>query len=44
MKLNTIKSLISKTLIDSDISQDQFVLVNDALIKHSDIKKTQKSW
>ena len=44
MKLNTIKSLISKTLIDSNISRDQFVLVNDALIKHSDIKKIQKSW
>ena len=31
---NSIKVLISKTLVDSVISHDEFVLINDVLKEH----------
>ena len=44
-KLNTIKVLISKVLIDSYISHDEFVLVNNVLIEFYEMKeKNKKSW
>ena len=36
-KLNSIEVLISKALIDSNISYDEFVLINDALKEFYDI-------
>ena len=42
-KLNTIKVLISKSLIDSYISHDKFVSVNNALREHNEIKKETKN-
>ena len=42
-KLNTIKVLISKDFIDSYISHDEFVLVNDVLIEYNEMKKEIKS-
>ena len=47
-KSNTIEVLISKTLIDSNITHDEYVLVNDVLkdmkeaIKNPDNRK--KGW
>ena len=38
-KLNTIKVLISKALIDSYINHDEFVLVNNVLRKYNEMKK-----
>ena len=38
-KLNTIEVLISKTLIDSYISHDEFVSVNDVLREYNEMKK-----
>ena len=37
--LNTKEVLISKTLIDSNISHDEFVAVNKFLKEYDDIKK-----
>ena len=46
-KLNRIEVLISKAIIDSNISHDEFVLVNNVLREYSkmkkEIKKTEKS-
>ena len=42
-KLNTIEVLISKTLIDSYISHDEFVSVNDVLREYNEIKKEIKN-
>ena len=42
-KLNTIKVLISKTLIDSYISHDEFVSVNDVLREYNEMKKEIKN-
>ena len=41
LKLNTIKVLIS--LIDSYISHDEFVLVNNVLKEYDDIKEKRKN-
>ena len=42
-KLNSIEVLISKTFINSKISHDEFVLLNNVLKKFYDIKeKNQK--
>ena len=41
-KLNTIEVLISKALIDSYISHDEFVLVNNVLRKYYEMKKEIK--
>ena len=38
-KLNSIKVLISKALIDSNISHDEFVLMNNVQKKFDDIKE-----
>ena len=38
-KLNTVQVLISKSLINSYISHDDFVIVNDILIKCNKTKK-----
>ena len=37
-KLNTIEVLISKELIDSYISHDEFAFVNNVLRKHNEIR------
>ena len=42
-KLNTIEVLISKTLIDSYISHDEFVSVNDVLTEYNEMKKEIKN-
>ena len=41
-KLNSIEVLISKVLIDSVISHDEFVLINDVLKEYSEIKENKK--
>ena len=35
-KLNRIKVLISKVLIDSEVSHDDFILINNVLLKEYD--------
>ena len=42
-KLNSIEVLISKTLIDSVISHDEFILINNALKKYNKIKEEPKN-
>ena len=42
-KLNSIKALISKSLIDSVISHDEFVLVNNVLQEYNEIKEEIKN-
>ena len=39
IKLNTIKFLISKALIDSCINHDEFVWVNNVLREYNEMKK-----
>ena len=41
-KLNTIEVLISKALIDSYISHDEFVSVNNVLREYYEMKKEIK--
>ena len=41
-KLNSIEVLISKVLIDSVISHDEYVLVNNFLKEYNEIKKKLK--
>ena len=43
IKLNTTEVLISKALIDSCICYEEFVLVNDALREHDDMKEEIKN-
>ena len=43
-ELNSIAVLISKALIDSVISHDEFVLINNALRKHNKMKEEIKNW
>ena len=43
-KLNSIKVLISKALIDSVISHDEFVLINNAQKQYNDIKEELKNF
>ena len=38
-KLNSKKVLLSKTLIDSNISHDEFVVMNNALKEYDNLKK-----
>ena len=38
-KLNRTEVLISKALIDSNISHDEFVLINNVLKDYNDMKK-----
>ena len=42
-KLNTIEVLISKALVNSYISHDEFVLVNNVLRKYYEMKKEIKN-
>ena len=42
-KLSIIEVLISKTLIDSNISHDEFVLINNVLKEFYDIKEEIKN-
>ena len=42
-KLNTIKILISKALIDSYISYDKFISVNNVLREYNEIKQEMKN-
>ena len=42
-KLNSIKVLVSKALIDSNISHDEFVLINNVLKEFYDTKEEIKS-
>ena len=41
--LNSIEILISKALIDSCISHDEFISENDALKEYDDMKKEVKN-
>ena len=41
-KLNSMEVLISKSLIDSNISHDQFVLINNVLEEFCDTKEEVK--
>ena len=43
-KLNTIEVLISRALIDSYISNDEFVSVNNVLREYNEIKNEIKIW
>ena len=42
-KLNSIKVLISKALIDSNISDDEFVLINNVLKEYNEMKEKMKN-
>ena len=42
IKLNTIKALIAKALIDSSIIHDEFVSVNNVLKEYDDMKEEIK--
>ena len=42
-KLNTIEVLIFKTLIDSYISRDEFVSVNNVLREYDEMKQEKKN-
>ena len=42
-KLNCLEVLISKALIDSNISHDEFVLINNVLKEYDDMKEKIKS-
>ena len=46
-KLNSIEVLIYKALIDSNISHDKFILINNVLKDYDDMKeetKTLRNW
>ena len=43
-KLKSIKVLIYKTLIDSNLSRDESVLMNNVLKEFHDMKKKNKKW
>ena len=38
-KVNSLEVLISKALMDSNISYDEFVLINNVLREHEDMKE-----
>ena len=42
-KLSSIEVLISKAFIDSDISHDEFVLINNVLKEYDDMKEEIKN-
>ena len=42
-KLNSIEVLISKALIDSNISQDELVLINHVLKEYDNMKEEIKN-
>ena len=41
-KLNSIEALISKALNDSNVSHDEFVLINNVLKEYDDTKEEIK--
>ena len=41
-KLNKIEVLVSKTLIDSNITHDKFILINNMLKEYNEMKKEIK--
>ena len=43
LNLNRTKVLLFKTLIHSNVSHDEFVLINDVLKEHEEIKKEMKN-
>ena len=43
LKSNSIEVLISKTLIDSNINHDSFVLINNVLNEYDDTKEEIKN-
>ena len=43
-KLNCIEVLTSKALIDSNISHDEFVLINNVLKGYDEIKEGIQNW
>ena len=43
-KLNSIEVLISKALMNSNISHNEFVLINNILKKYDDMKEEIKNW
>ena len=43
LKSNSTEVLISKTLIDSNINHDRFVLINNALNEYDDTKEEIKN-
>ena len=43
VKLNTIKILISKSVIDSYISHDEFISVDSVLREHNEMKQEIKT-
>ena len=43
-KVNSIEVLIYKVLIDSNISQDEFILMNNVRKKYDDMKEEVKNW
>ena len=42
-KLNSIEILISKALVDSDINQDEFILLNNVLKEYHNMKEEIKN-
>ena len=42
-KLNSLEVLISKALINSNISHDEFVLINNVLKEYDDMKEEIKN-
>ena len=42
-KLNTVEVMISKALIDSNISHEEFVLVNNVLKEYNGMKEEIKT-
>ena len=42
-KINSIEVFISKTLIDTNISLDELVLINNMLKEHEELKKEIKN-
>ena len=42
-KLNSLEFLISKVLINSNISHDEFVLINNVLKEYDDMKEEIKN-
>ena len=44
LNLNKIEVLISKALIDSDISHDDFALINNVRREYNDLKEEIRNW
>ena len=42
-KLNSVEALISRALIDSTISHDEFVLINNVLKEYNEMKEEIKN-